>query len=79
MFWIKMVGVNEDGDPTLDEDCAINWTVILGRETLVETARVAAGHDKVANETSKLAGVVAIGVQQMDDSDTRSLDPIRDG
>lgn len=63
-WWIKVLGKDGNGDIHEDEECAINWTVLLSQEQLRETARVTAGHDKVANETSKLAGVFAIGVQE---------------
>ena len=70
MFWTEIWGKTPDQEPVLSKECSINWNVKLQAETLVETARVAAGHDKVASETSKLAGVVAIGVQRMDEADS---------
>ena len=54
-FWIKIWGIPPgQTDPVLDEECAIVWNVLLQRETLVETARNSASHDKVANEANKL-------------------------
>lgn len=69
MFWTEIWGTKQPSDePVLDKDCSINWAVSLQVETLTETARVTAGHDKVANETAKLSGVVAVGLQRMDES-----------
>ena len=69
MFWTEIWGTNPaDDKPVLDKDCSINWAVGLQVETLTETARVSAGHDKVASETAKLSGVVAVGLQRMDES-----------
>lgn len=67
MFWTEIWGKTPGEKPTLDKDCSINWAVLLQSETLTETARVTAGHDKVANETSKLSAVVAVGIRQMGD------------
>ena len=63
-MWTGIWGKQPDGEPTLDEECALVWNVILQRETLVETARVTAGHDKVANETNTIGKVIAYGLQQ---------------
>ena len=70
MLWTEIWGQKPGGEPVLDKNCSLNWSVLLQAETLTETARVVAGHDKVANETSKLAGVVAIGVQRMEEPDS---------
>jgi hypothetical protein len=59
-FWVGIWGQQgTDGEPVLDEECAIVWNVLLQRETLVETARVTAGHDKAANQVNLLGHIVA--------------------
>ena len=62
-LWVKMYGMDENGVETLDEDCTLNWSTLIARETLVETARVTAGHDKVANETHQLGTLIAVGIR----------------
>ena len=62
-FWVKMYGIDDEGKPQLDEDCTFNWSTLLQREVLVETARVSAGNDKVANETNKLGTMIAVGIE----------------
>lgn len=62
-WWLEIWGVDQDGKPTLDKDCSIAWLPILGREQLIETARTAASHDKVANETRLLTTVIDSGLQ----------------
>jgi hypothetical protein len=59
MFWIGIWGQPPDGEPVLDETCAIVWNVHLAKETLVETARVTAGHDKAANQVNMLGHIIA--------------------
>ena len=55
-FWVKIWGIPPGAtEPVLDEECAIVWSVLLQRETLVETARSSASYDKVANQANKLA------------------------
>jgi hypothetical protein len=59
MFWIPIWGKkNDDEMPVLDEECAVVWNVLLQRETLVETARVTAGHDKAANQVNMLGHII---------------------
>ena len=69
MFWTEIWGTKQPGDePVLDKDCSINWAVGLQVETLTETARVTAGYDKVASETAVLTKVIAIGLEQMEET-----------
>lgn len=63
-WWIEMYGVDEAGKPVLDKECSIPWLAVLGREQLIETARTAAGHDKVASETRLLSSVIDGGLRQ---------------
>jgi hypothetical protein len=59
-FWIGMWGMKDGSDePVLDEECAFVWNVMLERETLIETARVTAGHDKAASQVNLLGHIVA--------------------
>ena len=60
MWWVGIWGKKgDDGEPVLDEECAIVWNVMLERETLIETARVTAGHDKAANSVNMLGHFIA--------------------
>lgn len=63
MFWVEIWGRKDGGDPVLDKDCAINWTVTLQAESLKETARVTVGHDKVATEVQRLTDVLGVGLR----------------
>lgn len=58
MFWVGIWGNKGDGEPVLDETCAIVWNVHLGKETLIETARVSAGHDKAASQVNLLGHAI---------------------
>jgi hypothetical protein len=59
MFWIGIWGQKQaEGEPILDEECAIVWNVLLERETLIETARVTAGHDKAATQVNLLGQLI---------------------
>jgi hypothetical protein len=58
-WWIGIWGRTGDGEPVLDEQCALVWQVQLQSETLIETARVTAGHDKAANQVNLLGQIIA--------------------
>lgn len=57
-WWIGIWGQKDGGEPVLDEECALVWNVLLQKETLVETARVTAGHDKAANSVNLLGQII---------------------
>jgi len=63
-MWTGIWGKKPDEEPILDEECALVWNVLLQRETLVETARVTAGHDKVANETSTVGQLMGLALRR---------------
>ena len=58
-FWVGIWGKTGDDKPVLDEQCALVWQVQLQSETLIETARVTAGHDKAANQVNLLGHLIS--------------------
>lgn len=65
-LWVQVWGKADDQEPELRGDCTLNWQTVLAKEQLVETARVTAGHDKVATEAQHIAGAIALASQGRD-------------
>lgn len=66
-MWVKIWGKSSpDAEVEESEECAIVWSAVLQQHTLVETSRVTAGQDKVANEARGTNQLMAFALRRAD-------------